>query len=121
DFNTAVEHFDNAVRLDPSNVAPKLFLANALMREAFADKATSAPLMARARQQYIDVLAYEGGNKQALEGLVMTAMSEGQPREARDWAMKLIQADPKDKNGYYSVGVADWALAFPEVQRARMQ
>lgn len=122
DFKAAAEHFDNAVRLDPSNIAPKLFLANALTREFFADKTQPDPrLLAQARQQYLDVLAYDAHNKQSLEGLASIAIYSKQPSDARDWAVKLTQADPKDKAGYYTAGVADWSIVYPEVQRARMQ
>ena len=54
DFQQAAELFENAVRVEPSNVKAKLLLANAILR---ADSA-QAP---RARQQYLDALALESG------------------------------------------------------------
>jgi hypothetical protein len=42
-----------------------------------------------------------------------------QPQEARDLALRLIQADPLNKNGYYLVGVADWGNAYQAIEKAR--
>jgi beta-lactamase regulating signal transducer with metallopeptidase domain len=119
DFKTAVQHFESAVKLDPSDTGAKLFLANALMREFFVEHAPDgSPLMASARQQYLDVLANDHRNQQAIRGMMAVAMDTQRFAEAHDWVLKLIQADPKDKTAYYTAGVLDWALVFPEYQRA---
>ena len=38
DFKTAIEHFTSAASLEPANLKPKLFLANALMRDFYAQE-----------------------------------------------------------------------------------
>ena len=120
DFKTAVEHFENAAKFDTTNTKPKLFLANALLREYSAQTGQSDPtLLARAREQYLAVLAYDPQNRVAMLGMIKIAIDAKQTREAREWAMKLIEAEPKDKAGYYTVGVMDWASVFPEIQKAK--
>lgn len=120
EFQAAAQHFENAVKLDPSDIGARLFLANALMREFFAEHAPpSSPLMAAARRQYLDVLARDPRNTQAIHGLMAVAMDTNHFAEAHDWVLKMIQADPKDKSAYYTAGVLDWALVFPEYQKAR--
>ena len=120
DFKTAVEHFENAAKLDVTNTKPKLFLANALLRESSAHAGQPDPsLAAQAREQYLDVVAHEPRNRVAMLGIIKIAVEGKHTSEARDWAMKLIQADPADKVGYYTVGVMDWASAFPEFQKAK--
>jgi TonB family protein len=114
DFQAAVEQFENAVKLDPANVNAKLFLANALLRQS-----DGVPLPTAARQQYLDVLAREPQNSRALEGLMTIAVNAKQFGEARDWALKAIQADPKDKGAYYTAAFIDWAEVYPEYARAR--
>ena len=47
------------------------------------------------------------------------AMDGKQFREAREWAEKLAAIDPKDKTAWYTMGVLDWAMVFPEYQRAK--
>jgi beta-lactamase regulating signal transducer with metallopeptidase domain/cell division septation protein DedD len=120
DFQGAVEHFDNAAKLDPANVKPKLFLANALLREFFAAKGQhDNSLLARAREQYTDVLARDSHNQVAAQGLLAVAIDSGQQSEARDWGLKLIRLDPADKSAYYAVGVMDWSIVYPEFQRVK--
>jgi len=41
------------------------------------------------------------------------------PREAREWARKIVAAYPKEKTAYYSLAVTDWAVAFPAIVTAR--
>lgn len=120
DFKTAVEHFKKAVESEPANVNAKLFLANALLCERLAEKEKAdGPLLASARQQYRDVLARAPRSKQAMEGMLAVSMDASRLSEAYDWALKLIQLDPKDKTAYYAAGLLEWTLVYPELQRAR--
>jgi TonB family protein len=112
DFQQAVELFENAVRVEPANVKAKLLLANAILRADFTQAA-------RARRQYLDALALDSGNKQALQGLMLLDTNAKQFAGAREWALKAIQADPKDKGAYYTIGFIDWALTYPDYGRAR--
>ncbi len=112
DYQQAAELFENAVHVEPTNVKAKLLLANAILR---ADSA-QAP---RARQQYMDALALDSGNKQALQGLMLLDTNAKQFTGAREWALKAIQADPKDKGAYYTIGFIDWSLTYPDYARAR--
>ena len=41
--------------------------------------------------------------------------------EARDWNMKLIEADPKNKEAYYSIGVIAWSKWYPALGKARAE
>ena len=91
-----------------------------MIREFFAEKAQpSSPLLATARRQYQDVLASDPHNKQAMHGMMAIAMNAKELNDAREWALKLIQSDATDKTAYYTVGVLDWAMVFPEFQRAK--
>lgn len=121
DFQGAVQQFENAVRLDPANVNAKLFLANALLRTCgpVLNDETASPCLAAVRQQYLDVLAREPQNSRALDGLLTLAVNTKQYADARNWALKAIQADPKDKGAYYTQAFVDWVEVYPEYARAR--
>ncbi len=110
DFEGAIRHFENAVKLDPANVNAKLFLAHALLHES---------LMSRARGQYLGVLAFDPKNKVAIEGLIVVAMDAKRFDEAYGWALKLVQFDPKHPGTYYTAGMLDWAAVYPEYVRAK--
>jgi tetratricopeptide (TPR) repeat protein len=122
DFRAAVDHFRLALTQDPNNSTIRLHLANDEMRENMAhpdgdnDK---SPLLADARQQYLEVLARDNGNRQALGRLALLDANMGRPQEAREVALKLIQADPQNKNGYYLVGWVDWGSAYQATEKAR--
>jgi beta-lactamase regulating signal transducer with metallopeptidase domain len=122
DFRAAVDHFRKALAQDPNNSDIRLHLANAELRHNLAQPAGDPernPLLADARQQYLEVLARDNGNRQALERLALLDVNMRQPQEARDLALRLIQADPLNKNGYYLVGVADWGNAYQAIEKAR--
>jgi beta-lactamase regulating signal transducer with metallopeptidase domain len=120
DFTVAADHFRKALAQDPNNVNIRLHLANAELRIAHPDgDLAKDPLLADARQQYLEVLARDNGNRQALERLALLDVNMRQPQEARDLALRLIQADPLNKNGYYLVGVADWGNVYQAIEKAR--
>lgn len=118
DFENAIRHFQAAVRLEPANIRPKLLLANALMRQHDTQNAQSSTLDS-ARQQYLDVLARDPQNRQALEGMVMSALYTKQYTESTNWVRKLIQAHPEDHSAYYVAGFVDWVTAYPAYTQAR--
>lgn len=113
DLNAAIQHFQNAVRLEPSNVRPKLFLANALLRE------DTPQHLSEARRQYLDVLSLDPKNRQAIEGLASVSTLSKQFSEAHDWVMKLLAADPKNASAYYLAGFLDWSMIYPPYAQAR--
>jgi beta-lactamase regulating signal transducer with metallopeptidase domain len=120
DFKTAIGQFTSAAALEPANPNPKLFLANALMRDFYAQEgAPDTRLLTAARRQYEEVLARDARNRQAVAGMTTIAMDGKQFREAREWAEKLAAIDPNDKTAWYTMGVLDWAMVFPEYQRAK--
>jgi beta-lactamase regulating signal transducer with metallopeptidase domain len=122
DFAGAAEHFENAVKLDPASTKAKLFLAMALLAQynpSSQPEAAESPIPARARQQYLDVLARDSKSKAAIEGLLTIANNTRQNAEAHDWALKLIAVDPRDKEGYYTAAFVDWVTVYPEYARAR--
>ena len=120
DYKEAAELFENAVTVEPANVKAKLLLANTLLREYVPGPGADSGLAARARQQYLDVLGLEAGNKRALEGLMVLATSTRQFAEAHEWALKAIQADAANAGAYYTAGFVDWAMAYPDYAAARL-
>jgi beta-lactamase regulating signal transducer with metallopeptidase domain len=120
DFKAAVDHFRKALAQDPNNLNIKLRLANAELRIVHPDgDLAKSPILADARQQYLEVLAHDNGNRQALERLAELDLTMGRPQEAREAALKLIQADPQNKNACYLVGFVDWSTVYQAIEKAR--
>jgi beta-lactamase regulating signal transducer with metallopeptidase domain len=118
DVKGAVELFQNAVRLEPSNTRPKLYLANALLRQ-WTGVSGDTFLLDDARRQYQDVLALDPQNRQATEGMASVALFTRQFSEAHDWVLKAIAQDPKNESAYYSIGFIDWSTVYPAYSQAR--
>jgi beta-lactamase regulating signal transducer with metallopeptidase domain len=125
DFTVAVDHFRKALAQDPNNAEIRLHLATAETRlnkevrsQPDGDLA-KYPLLADARQQYLEVLARDNGNRQALERLAILDLNTGRLQETRDLALRLIQNEPSNKNAYYLVGVADWGNVYRATEKAR--
>ena len=122
DFKGAADHFRNALAQDPNNLNIRLHLANAEMRENAArpdGPRDKSPLLADARQQYLEVLARDNANRHALERLTWIDVNTGRLEEARTLAFRGIQAGPASKNAYYLVGFVDWSTAYHAIDQAR--
>ena len=120
DFTASVDHFRKALAQDPNNPDIRLRLANAELRIVHPDgDLARSPLLADARQQYLEVLAHDNSNRQALERLAELDVTMKRPQEARDVALKLVQADPLNKNACYLVGYVDWSNVYQAIDKAR--
>ena len=67
----------------------KLLLANTLLREYMPGPGADNTLPSRARQQYLDVLAVDARNRQALQGLMLLDTNTKRFDEARAWALDV--------------------------------
>jgi TonB family protein len=77
------------------------------------------PGVAAARQQLLDVLARDPKNRGAISTLMTLAVNTRQFDQAREWALRAIQVDSSDKGAYYTVGIVDWNLCYPDYAAAR--
>jgi len=119
DMKQAAEFFDRAVNVEPSNLKAKLFLAHSLLRSSQAPSGVLDDERARARQLYLDVVKSEPGNVQAMDGIVGIAVTAKKFDEAREWTLKAVEANPKSKYGYYTLGFLDWSVTYPDYAAAR--
>jgi tetratricopeptide (TPR) repeat protein len=84
-----------------------------------------------AKDEFLKVLEKDDKNTTALASLASLAYNQasslsGEEKvkkfdEAADWYKKLIAADPKNKEAYYSLGVIAWAKWYPALMTARAE
>ena len=84
-----------------------------------------------ARQEFENILKKEPSNSLALASLASMAYNSaatGTPEqkqaaldEAKKWNQRRIEANPKEPEAYYYLGVIDWAQAFPAIQTVRVE
>jgi beta-lactamase regulating signal transducer with metallopeptidase domain len=124
DYKQAATQFESVVKRDPANLKAKLFLADALSSELqeYGPAADTSAIVSGARQQYLEVLARDATNQHAMRGMMALDTHTKRFAEARDWALRAIQADPAGKKAaaaYYTAAYADWVTAYPAYAGAR--
>jgi tetratricopeptide (TPR) repeat protein len=130
-YNSAVEHFKEAVRLDPEFPTARLYLATAYMSQYIpgADSPENLQNAQAAEQEFLRVLERDPQNALAVESLASLHYNQAQGGsieqktkkldEAAQWYTKLSQVDPNNKTAYYSLGVITWAKWYPKLMEAR--
>jgi len=86
DFTAAVAHFRKALAQDPNNLDTRLHLASAERGKTSlipTAPATGARSWRMRGNKYLEVLARDNGNRQALERLALLDVNMRQPQEAR--------------------------------------
>ena len=101
-----------------ADVASKLKALEPVMQQLNENR-DDPQLLNQAQQQLAEILAIDPANQQGLNGMLNLSLWTNKPREAREWARKIVAAYPKEKTAYYSLAVTDWAVAFPAIMTAR--
>ena len=113
-YEEAINHFQQAVQLDPSLPMTRLYLATAYSQQVVPNVTTPDNLKNAelAIDQFQDVLAKNPSDLTSLKGIAQIYFKIGQYDLDRDYQKKIIAIDPKDAEAYYTVGVIDWTLAY---------
>jgi Tfp pilus assembly protein PilF len=131
-YSEAVEHFKEAVQLDPNFPTARLYLATAYMSQYIpgADSPENNQNAKAANDEFLKVLERDPKDKMAIASLASLHYSQAQGQislqeklkrldEARQWYEKLAEVDPNNKEAYYSLGVIAWAKWYPALMEAR--
>jgi tetratricopeptide (TPR) repeat protein len=136
-YPDAVNHFKEAVQLDPANKNAQLYLATSYMIQWVpgADSPDNKKNFDMARKTFEDVLAKDPSNSLALASMASMAFNSASTtpgtqnddqrkaalEEAKKWNLRRIEVDPKDSEAYYYLGVINWSDAFPAIRSARSE
>lgn len=132
-YGDAVELFKQAAALDPTNPNARLYLATSYMSQWIPGAASPENLQfaQMAKDEFMKVLEKNPSDPTALASLASLAYNQASSLsgdekvkkfdEAADWYKKLIVADPKNKEAYYSLGVIAWAKWYPALMTARAE
>ncbi|MDQ2946858.1 MAG: hypothetical protein M3Y27_13100, partial [Acidobacteriota bacterium] len=132
-YAEAVNHFKGAVEMDPTNKNAKLYLATSYMIQWVpgADSADNKKNYDMAKKTFGEVLQNEPTNSLALASMASMAYNSASSgtddqkkaalEDAKKWNLRRTEADPKDAEAYYYLGVIDWAAAFPALRSARSE
>jgi tetratricopeptide (TPR) repeat protein len=131
-YPDAVNHFKEAVQLDPANQNAQLYLATSYMIQWVpgADSPDNKKNYDAAQSEFQKVLQQDPKNSLALASMASmaynaaTAGSQEQKaaalEEARKWNQRRMEVDPKDAEPYYYLGVINYDLAYQPIVSARV-
>jgi tetratricopeptide (TPR) repeat protein len=131
-YPDAVDHFQQAIALDPGNPNAEIYLATAYMMQWIpgAESPENQEFANKAQAEFMKVLDKDPNEKVSIASLASLAYNAAQSLppdqklmkldEAAKWYHKLIDVDPKNKEAYYSLGVIAWAKWYPALMAARV-
>jgi tetratricopeptide (TPR) repeat protein len=131
-YNDAVEHFKQAIALDPTNSNAQLYLATAYMVQWIpgAESPENTEFAAKAKEEFTKVLDKDPNDKVALASLASLAYNQATSLppeqklakfdEAAEWNKKLIATDPQNKEAYYSLAAMDYWRYHPALMLAEV-
>jgi tetratricopeptide (TPR) repeat protein len=116
-YEQAIDHFQQAVRLDPSLINARMYLATAFVSQYIPG--VDSPENLRTAQQAIDeyqrVIDANPSRDQkvnAAKGIAYLYLNEKKWDEAKKYYRMASDLDPNDPEPYYSIGVIDWTAAY---------
>jgi tetratricopeptide (TPR) repeat protein len=123
-YTAAADDFKTAIDLDPDLPSARLYLATAYMTQYVPG--SEAPDNKRnadsALEQFQTALGSNLDDKNKLVAMQSLANLHYQMKDfakAEDWNKKVIAADPKNKEAYYTLGVIAWTEFVPAWREAR--
>jgi tetratricopeptide (TPR) repeat protein len=120
-FEDAINHFQQAVALDPSLINARLYLATAFAQQYIpgADTPDNNRYGEQAIEQYKEVLKVDPKNINSIKGIAYLYLQMKKFDLAKEYYEKASEADPNDPEPYYSVAVIDWTQTYVPRQEER--
>lgn len=120
-YPEAVEHFKQAVELDPNFPTARLYLATAYMQQYIpgAESEENKKMADAAENTFKDVLKEDPKNETAIAYLASLYLNEKRWDESKAWYDKLTTVNPKSAVGFYSKGFIAWSQWYPADGTAR--
>ena len=113
-YEEAINHFQQAVSLDPSLLNARLYLATAFAQQYIpgVDAEDNNRLGQNAIDQYKSVLDRDPKNINSVKGIAYLYLQMKRFEDAKTFYRKAIELDPNDPEPYYSVAVIDWTQSY---------
>lgn len=113
-YEEAIEHFKQAVDLDPTLLNARLYLATAYAQQYIpgADTPDNNKMAEQAIEEYKEVLNRDPKNVNSVKGIAYLYLQMKQFDKAKEYYRKATELDPNDPEPYYSVAVIDWTQTY---------
>jgi len=123
-YEEAINHFEQAVELDPSLLNARMYLATAFAQQYIpgADTPENNKMAEQAIEQYQKVLDSKPARDQRVnsaKGIAYLYLNMKKFDDAKKYYRMASDVDPNDPEPYYSVGVIDWTACYQPRMEAR--
>ena len=119
-YEEAINHFEQAVNDDPTLPMARSYLATAYAQQVVPDLTTPDNIKTAdlAIQNFQKVLDEKPGDVNSMKGIASIYFNTDNYDKAKEWQMKVLQADPQDAEAAYTIGSIDWKLAYRNAVKA---
>ena len=113
-YEEAVDHFQTAIKLDPSYETAKLYLATSYSYQVVPnlDTPDNLKIAQKAIDGFQEILAKDPNDLTALKQIASIDRNIKKLEEAKDYEKRVIAIAPDDAEAYYTIGVVDWMQAY---------
>ena len=116
-YEEAINHFQQAVELDPALGVARLYLATAYAQQYIpgVEADDNMHMGNQAIDQYKKVLESSPAKEQQInsnKGIAYIYLNMKKFDDAKAYYRKALEVDPNDPEPYYSVGVIDWTQTY---------
>ena len=121
-YTGAADHFKTAIDLDPELPVARLYLATAYMQQFVpgTDTPENKQFQESAMREFNDVLKTDPKNGLATASIANLYYQTKDFVNAQIWYKKVVDNDPKNKEGYYTLGVIAWTEFVAPDREARI-
>jgi tetratricopeptide (TPR) repeat protein len=116
-YEQAIDHFQQSVRLDPSLINARMYLATAYVSQYIpgVDDPDNLRTAQSAIDEYQKVIAMNPSRDQKVnsaKGIAYLYLNMKKWDDAKKFYRMASDLDPNDPEPYYSVGVIDWTACY---------
>jgi tetratricopeptide (TPR) repeat protein len=120
-FEQAIDHFQQAVSLDPTLVNARLYLATAYTQQYIpgVDTPDNNHYAEEAIDTYKQVLQVDPKNINSIKGIAYLDWQMKKFDQSKAFDKRASEVDPNDPEPYYSIAVIDWTQTYVPRQEER--
>jgi tetratricopeptide (TPR) repeat protein len=119
-YEEAIGHFQQAVNDEPKLPMARSYLATAYAMQVVPDSTTPENMKNAdlAIQNFKAVLAEKPNDVNSIKGIASIYLNIDNYDKAKEWQLKVLEADPKDAEAAYTIGSIDWRQSYRNAVKA---
>ena len=120
-YETAAEHFQKALSLEPHNLQAHLYLATTYAQQYIpgVNDPRNVGIGNAAVREYEKILEVDPNNSNGIKGIAYLNLQMKNLEKAKEYYRKAIGVNENDPEPYYSIAVIDWTQSYQPRMVAR--